>query len=119
MIKAEKGNVMIGGDLLDISAEFVTIVNAMIESGKFDENEIKHLVSIGFKSKEELHKEAEEAKKHISELIDKIFGKCDLEDDEPSPEPLDDNADEERVCSMVESLMRDIFGKGGKVDGRS
>lgn len=92
MIKVNKGNVQISGNVLQISDEFSMLVHLLLkmkmESGIPEEiakDMLRHAFETGLKSEEEIKKEADkirseihvntpEMSKAISDLLDSIFG---------------------------------------------
>ena len=92
MIKVNKGNVQISGNVLQISDEFSMLVHLLlemkVESGTPEgvaKEMLRHNFETGLKSKKEIHEEAEKNKseihvntlemsKAISDLLDSIFG---------------------------------------------
>ena len=92
MIKVNKGSVEISGNGLQIMSEFSTLVHSLlemeVESGTPEgvaKEMLRHDFETGLKSKKEIHEEAEKIKseihmnapevsKAISDLLDSVFG---------------------------------------------
>ena len=114
MIKTKEGTTEISGTTVEVLADFVSIIKALIEGtgGKISRDDIDECVKIAFMSDEEKAELFRERFEKMESCIDGLKTILDIIGEAKNQMNPDENLDEtDFVAMMDKNLMKDVFGK--------